>query len=72
MVTSLEIKGEVTLPVKVGSSRAGNFLLTLSHIEEHGFIWLRPLEVEAFLDAISWKRHENLIVFFTAFLSPWE
>lgn len=48
------------LPVKVRSSRTGNLLLTLSHIEEHGLVWLRPLEVKAFLDAVSWKNKEIL------------
>ncbi len=41
------------LPVQVGGSRAGNLLLTLSHVEEHGLVRLRPLEVKAFLDAVS-------------------
>jgi len=43
----------VMLPVKVGGSGAGNLLLTLSHVEEHGFVGLWPLEVEPFLDAVS-------------------
>lgn len=46
------------LPVKVRCSRTGNLLLTLSHIEEHGLVWLWPLEVKAFLDAVSWKNKE--------------
>lgn len=51
------------LPVQVGGSRAGNLLLTLSHIEEHGLVRLRPLEVEAFLDAVSWGEQEDFIMF---------
>lgn len=50
------------LPVKVGSSRAGNLLLALSHIEEHGFVWLWPLEVKALLDAVSWGEREDFIM----------
>jgi len=41
------------LPVEVGGSRAGDLLLTLGHVEEHGLVWLRPLEVKALLDAVS-------------------
>lgn len=50
------------LPVKVGGSRAGNLLLALSHIEEHGFVWLWPLEVKALLDAVSWGRQEGFMM----------
>lgn len=41
------------IPVKIGGSRACNFFLAQGHVEEHGLVWLRPLEVKAFLDAIS-------------------
>lgn len=40
-------------PVEVGGSRASDLLLALSHIEEHGFVRLWPLEVKTFLDAVS-------------------
>lgn len=42
------------LPVEVRGSRAGNFLLALSHIKEHGLVRLWPLEIKAFLDPVSW------------------
>lgn len=51
------------LPVQVGRPRTGNFLLTLGHIEEHGLVRLRPLEVKTFLDAISWE--DDQIYFLT-------
>lgn len=50
------------LPVKIRGSRAGNLLLTLSHIEKHGLVWLRPLEVKSFLDPVSWGE-EDVILF---------
>lgn len=46
------------LPVQVRRSRTGDLLLTLSHIEEHWLVWLWPLEVKAFLDAISYKNRK--------------
>lgn len=49
----------VILPVEVGGSRAGDLLLALSHIEEHGLVWLGPLEVKALLDAVSCGGHEG-------------
>lgn len=52
----------MTLPVKVRSSRTRNLLLTLSHVEEHGLVWLRPLEVKAFLDAVSWGNNKWIIL----------
>lgn len=51
----------MTSPVKVRSSRTGNLLLTLSHIEEHWLIGLRPLEVKAFLDAISCENNKQIV-----------
>lgn len=50
------------LPVKVRSSRTRNLLLTLSDVEEHGLVWLRPLEVKAFLDAVSWGNNKWIIL----------
>lgn len=47
------------LPVEIGGARACDLLLALGHIEKHGLIRLRPLEVEAFLDAISWSGTEH-------------
>lgn len=41
------------IPVKVRGSRTSNLLLTLSHVEEHGLLWLWPLKVKAFLDAVT-------------------
>lgn len=51
------------LPVEIRGSRAGNLLLALSHIEEHGLVWLWPLEVKAFLDAVSCEGPEHLVRF---------
>lgn len=42
----------IDVPVQVRSSRASNFLLALGHIEVHGLVWLRPLEVKTFLDTV--------------------
>lgn len=52
------------LPVEIGGSRAGYLLLALSHVEKHGLVRLWPLEVKAFLDAVSWWKQGNSICFF--------
>lgn len=48
-------------PVEVGGSRASDLLLALSHIEEHGFVRLWPLEVKTFLDAVSWGEQKDFL-----------
>lgn len=48
-----------TPPVEIGGAGACDLLLALGHIEKHGLIRLRPLEVKAFLDAISWRGTEH-------------
>lgn len=45
-------QGHSCTPVEVGCARAGNLLLALCHIEEHGLVRLWPLEIKAFLDTI--------------------
>ena len=50
------------LPIKIRGSRAGNLLLALSHVEEHGFVRLWPLEVKALLDAVSCGEQEDFIM----------
>lgn len=45
-----------SIPVQVGSSRAGDFLLPLGHVEKHGLVRLGPLEVKPFFDTISWAK----------------
>lgn len=47
-------------PVEIGCSRAGNFLLALGHIKEHGLVKLRPLEVEAFLHTVRCRGKDNV------------
>lgn len=48
----------VILPIQIGGSRASDLFLALSHIEEHGFVRLWPLEVKALLDAVSWEEQK--------------
>lgn len=45
-------QGRSCTPVEVGCARAGNLLLALCHVEEHGLVRLWPLEVKTFLDTI--------------------
>ena len=50
-----------SIPVEVGGAGAGDLLLALGHVEEHGLVRLRPLEVKAFLNAVTYNRKNNRI-----------
>jgi len=47
----LKVRGR-PLPVEVGRPGAGDLLLALGDVEEHGLVGLGPLEVEALLHAV--------------------
>lgn len=53
--------GHSCIPVEVGRARAGDLLLALCHVEEHGLVRLWPLEIKALLDTIRCVREDRSV-----------